>query len=808
MNMTNKGIIRKLTVRFLGAGRTRNIIVVNAIALTAVMFTSVFTIGGNMISAIQEQTMRQVGTRSHGGFKFLTQEQYEHIARSPLIKDISYNMVLAFAENKELKKVQNEIRYAEDKNARWNFSYPSVGKMPQTASEVACSTITLDTLGIPHQLGAYVPLEFTVGDMNYSETFTLSGYWTGDPVLGAQQIWLSRIYVDAVLLENAAVLAAGSVAQGDYAGTISADVWFENAVDIEVSLLRLISERGYLADDIYYGVNWAYMGSGIEFDPLAVIIAALVLALILASGYLIIYSIFIISVNNDIHFYGLLKTIGTTGKQLRRIVRLQALILSAIGIPVGLALGYAGGVLLSPFMLNIISVGDSFSTSANPLIFAFAAAFSLLTVFIGCRKPGRIAARVSPVDAVKYNGVQMSEKRKAKKTRNVTPLAMALANVTREKGKLCVIVVSLSLSLILLNSAFSAVRSFDMDAYLSNSIISDFAVADYSIFTATGSRVKNTNGVTADFLREAQARGVGKISNIYYHSKTDSMASQVYGVGEQELENCSDVAYERLRSSNYVIVSKYVITFGDNVVVVPEIGDVLTLTNDSGKACDFEVIGLVDEYPFSLSARFRYGNSLDIIVAADVFLDFFGAVQPMQTNINVSAENLPAFETWLDSYTGNQNPDMSFISRNTLKAEFDGLQMTYITLGGAMSFVLALIGVLNFINAVVASIAARRRELAMLQSVGMTGRQMRNTLFYEGVCYTALTVVFTLTAGLGLGYLIVQVIAGQIWFFSQRFTIMPSLYCVAPLFLICAIVPTACYKWMIRDSLVERLRVE
>jgi putative ABC transport system permease protein len=815
MNVANKGIIRKLAARFLKAGRTRNIIAVTAIALTSILFTSVFTIGGNMITAIQNQTMRQIGTSAHGGLKYLTMEQYENFAKSPLIKDISYNVLIGFAENDTLKKEQCEIRYAEDKMARWGFSYPSVGKMPQAKNEIACNTIVLDALGVNHETGSSVPLVFTVGGRRYSQNFVLSGFWEGDPVMRAQQVWLSKEYVDSVLDENAAVLAESSIEQGNYEGTISADVWFGNSFDIDGKMRRLIAERGYAYGEIQYGVSWAYAANGIDLDPTTVMLAVIILALILLSGYLIIYSIFIISVNADIHFYGLLKTVGTTGKQLRKIVALQALVLSAVGIPIGLGLGYSGGVLLSPFLLSLLSVSNSVARTANPLIFILAAVFSLLTVFIGCRKPGQTAARVSPVEAVKYSGVTVRGNRKTKKTRKVTPLSMAWANVTREKRKLCVVVLSLSLSLILLNSAVSATKSFDMDAYVSGSLISDFAVADYTVFSAVTS-YKNTEGVTAEFLREAEALDAEKISNIYFHpssesrSEHDMLIMQIYGIGKTELDYFSDIDYEKLRSGNYAIVSREVINYENAVVAIPEIGDTLTLIDEKndGIACDFEVIGLTDAYPNQLSARYYNVNSLQAIIADEVFLDFYGEVRPMQTNINVSAENIAEFESWLSSYTSNQNPDLSFISRETLKVEFAGLQRTYLALGGAMSFILALIGILNFINTVVASIISRRRELAMLQSVGMTGKQLRGTLFYEGVCYTALTAVFTLTAGLGIGRLILQGIAGQVWFFKQRFTAIPSIYCAIPLFVICALVPLVCYKQLAQESLVERLRVE
>ncbi|MDR1321292.1 MAG: ABC transporter permease [Gracilibacteraceae bacterium] len=804
MNVSNRGIIRKLTARFLKAAKTRNVIAVVAITLTSVMFTSVFMIGGNMLAAIQDQTMRQVGTNAHGGLQYITAEQYENFSESPQIKDMSYTVILGVAENDALRKELHGVGYAEDAAAQWNFAFPSVGKMPRAANEIACGTITLDALGVPHEIGASVPLEFTVGGVKYAETFTLCGYFAGDRAMPAQQIWLSRSYVDSVLSE--------SIVTDNFTGTINAYVWFGNAFDIEGKMRGLIAERGYSDGEIEYGVNWAYAANDISIDPTAAAIVALVLTLILLSGYLIIYSVFAISVTADIHFFGLLKTIGTTGKQIRRIVRGEALVLSAIGIPVGLLCGYFSGAALSALPLVILSVpgGD---TNASPPVFVFAAVFSLLTVFIGCRKPARIAAQAVPVEAVKYSGALGSGKHKTKKTRKITPPAMAWAAVTRENRKFGITVLSLSLALILLNSAVSATKSFDPDAYLSGLLISDFAVADYSIFG--NNRPKNTSGVTSDFLKEAAARG-GEVSNIYYYDRDNSgeTRAQVYGIGKTELANFSDIDYNALNAGNYAIVSKTVLHYdgaiqiSEDSVSVPRIGDTVTLTNDKGGSREFEIIGLVDEYPHQLSVRFHFINSLDIAIADNAFIDFFGEQSPMQTNINVDAEDMPAFESWLADYTERRNADLSYISRNTLKDEFAGLTTMYLALGGSMSFILALIGVLNFVNTVAASVVARRREFAMLQSVGMTGRQLRQTLFFEGCCHAVPALIFTLTAGTGLGILIVRVIAGQAWFFKASFTVLPSVICAIPLFAICAAAPLVCYRYLARESLIERLRIE
>jgi putative ABC transport system permease protein len=118
--------------------------------------------------------------------------------------------------------------------------------------------------------------------------------------MAAQQIRLSQGYVESVLAE--------SNITDRMIGKRNADLWFGNAFDIEGKVHALIAERGYAESEIEYGVNWAYAMSYI--DPTTVAVTVLVLALILLSGYLIIYSVLAISVTADIHFFGLLKTIG------------------------------------------------------------------------------------------------------------------------------------------------------------------------------------------------------------------------------------------------------------------------------------------------------------------------------------------------------------------------------------------------------------------------------------------------------------------------------------------------------------------
>ena len=122
-----------------------------------------------------------------------------------------------------------------------------------------------------------------------------------------------------------------------------------SALHIEQDLYNILANHGYQSESraagenyIPIGVNWGYSGSQLadNIDPMVVVTLIGLLLLILFTGYLIIYNIFQITVTNDIKFYGLLKTIGTTGKQLKRIIYFQAFLLSMIGIPLGLLSGY------------------------------------------------------------------------------------------------------------------------------------------------------------------------------------------------------------------------------------------------------------------------------------------------------------------------------------------------------------------------------------------------------------------------------------------------------------------------------------
>ncbi len=269
-----------------------------------------------------------------------------------------------------------------------------------------------------------------------------------------------------------------------------------------------ISRKAPGENYISTGVNWGYTGAQLsdKLDPTVVAIIVGVLVLILLTGYLIIYNVFQISVAGDIRFYGLLKTIGTTPRQLRRIIRTQALLLSLIGIPIGLLLGWLLGGVLTPVITAQLN-GVTTVVSVSPLLFAGAALFALVTVLISCRRPGRLAGKVSPVEAVRYTEGKALKQKAKRNGKGVSLLSMAWANLGRSRGKTFLTVLSLTLAVVLLTLTVTFASGFDMDKYVSNFTASDFILADAGQFQTGGDGFNDEMAVPEEVIDAVDAQG-------------------------------------------------------------------------------------------------------------------------------------------------------------------------------------------------------------------------------------------------------------------------------------------------------------
>lgn len=469
----NKKVIRNLADKSFKASRTRNMIAVLAIALTAMLFTALFTIGLGTLENFQRATMRQSGGDSHGVIKDVTMEQYEKLKDHSLIKESAACEILSDGVlNPEFLKRHVELWYVPEYHYPHRFITIKEGTAPVKADEVLVDDMTLRLLGLPEETGQQITLSLQLGQVDpqvVERTFTVTGILQSDPALNVGFVIASENYLTEYAQELKGSRDENGNVMGSGAGNIQMDVNFSNSWGIQKKLDQVITESGFSVtegdpDYLASNANWAYISDGTESDPVAMAAVGAGLFIILLTGYLIIYNVFQISVIKDIRYYGLLKTIGTTGPQVERIVGRQAWRLAAAGIPLGLLLGFVIGKWIVPLVLARSSyAGGEVEVSLNPLIFLGAILFSLATVWISTRKPARIAGRVSPVEAVRYTEGAGGKKKEKRSTDGGKIWRMVLSNLGRSKGKTVIIIASLSLSVVLLNTVFNISGSFSMD---------------------------------------------------------------------------------------------------------------------------------------------------------------------------------------------------------------------------------------------------------------------------------------------------------------------------------------------------------
>lgn len=487
MNVKNRKCIRKLSLKSLYANRRRNLIAIFAIALTTLLFTSMFTIVLSLNASYETYQFRQVGGYAHGTFKDVSPEQAERIAAHPKVKAAGIRKVIGITAEGVFAKVPAEISYMDANCTKWSYATPTTGRMPESGKEVAMDTAALQLLGVTPELGAEVTVSYSITDKDQTaftvtDTFTLVGYWDYDELMPVHYINISRDYADDI--------EAQAVKTGLQPFRTDLNVMLASGTNIQGQMEQVDTDLGYTWDSytdpnsVRIGVNWGYTSSQLEskLDPELVIAIAAFLLLVIFTGYLIIYNIFQISVAGDIRFYGLLKTIGTTPRQLKRIIRQQALLLCLIGIPAGLLLGYGIGAVLVPVVLHSIQLDTGITTiSTSPVIFLGSMLFALLTVLLSCSKPGKMAAKVSPVEATKYTDV-MQTKKKRRSIRGAKLHQMAFANLGRNKKKTVLVVVSLALSVTLFNALCAFVGGFSMEKYVSAMTCADFIVSTPDYF--------------------------------------------------------------------------------------------------------------------------------------------------------------------------------------------------------------------------------------------------------------------------------------------------------------------------------------
>ena len=880
MNVKNRKCIRRLSWRSLWASRKRNIIAIIAIVLTALLFTSLFTIAMSINSSYEMYTFRQVGGYCHGTFKEVTEEQIQNISAHSNVKAAGKRITIGYMDSGIFAKAPAEVSFMDDNCTEWSFAEPTTGHKPQGRNEITMDTYALKLLGVEPKVGAEIELTYTVGALSQmpyekTDTFTLAGWWEYEDISPVHYINISEEYAKEIEAE--------AMSKGLEPFRIDLNVMMASSLNIRGQMEQVNLDLGYAWDEtgegelVRIGVNWGYTSSQLDESMDATTLIAIVafLALVIFTGYLIIYNIFQISVTGDIRFYGLLKTIGVTPRQLRRIIRQQALILCVVGIPVGLFLGYVVGAALTPVVIAQTTLGVGVSTvSTSPLIFLASALFALFTVLLSCSRPGKIASKVSPVEATKYTEVSQNKK-KRRTTRGAKVHQMAFANLGRNKGKTILVVISLSLSVVLLNILVTFTGGFDMEKYLAKQTCADFIVSSTGYF---GNAHNTETFITEEQIAQIQANTNQSLSGCGYkmtgylpygwmseehwlqgmtrytsvenakampsqQNRRDDLVSQsalIEGLDESLFEKLTvvegDISPMFQEDSKAIAVVVRTDDYGNvnNLDSYPPVGSVQTITYiDEGYNIDRRTGNLCDENTPSEYIQFQISASHDVEYTVCAYVTVpnsmsfryytmgYSFVLPIEKLNNDSQhESVPMFylfdtsdaaaeasaEAYLADLTSDDLSELMYESKATLRAEFEGFQNMFLLMGGLLCAIIGIVGVLNFFNAIMTGILSRKREFAVLQAVGMTNKQLKAMLIYEGLFYALSSAVAAFVLSFMLNPLVGDLLENMFWFFSANFTVVPVLIAIPVFALLGYAIPSIMYGQTAKQSIVERLR--
>ena len=823
MKVKNKAYIRRLAKNILNANKSRRNILLLAIALTSILFTSLFSVALGLGKSMEIQTMKTIGTISHGSFKELSDKDINILSKDKDIKEFSIREKVGILDD---EKISAELSYMDKKGFEWSLIEKVKGKFPEKENEVFIDTATAKKLGYKGEIGEEIEVPFKIEKANTgeiiekkSDKFIISGTFQNpiDSNVGVGQIYLSKAYVDKLSLPE---------------NNNDVEVMLKNSFMIRDKLLKIAERNGYkVVDDpgnlsekeIRIGVNFAYIFSGdssFDFKTFLPFLAFLILVIV--AGYLIINNIFKISVNEDIKLLGLLKTIGMTKPQIKRLIHLESLAVALPAIIVGDIVGISiGKIILNKIFANNEMLTDvKLSLMVIILIILFSTAFTLLTVFLSVMRPARYAAKVSPIDASRHNETTIKKKYKSE---DISLGKLARRQVFSNKFRFISIVLSISLSAVILNSVLTYTGNIDLEKGISDVIATDYNIASpkYFRYMYLGSE----EGIDKKFIDEIENyKGFKSGGALYYYGyeydypdikiEDNKVAPILLGIDDYLINKQKFIDGEfdkdKWQTGNYIIIGEY-----GNKKSAFKAGDKIKI-NVKNKVKEVQVMSKI-EYNFSNGLRYFPVIKEDIndessptlsleyiYMNPNEYKELTGDQSIMSYGFDVEDSEKENFDKLLKSF--ENEPGFSYDSRDLqIKSTMEFKNLIEFA-GYSLSIVLFLISVLNFINVIATEILRNMVNLSILEAIGMTKKNIKKYLVKKNLIYSISSLVFSFIVMLLVNKFILIDFMEQTQWTSYKFVIMPLILVNFVNIIIGILFTGRFYEKHSQNSLVDRIR--
>ena len=717
-------ITKKLAKKSLQSEKRRNLMVVIAVALAA--FLICFT--GIVSTSLTQMQRNQVVDTYEAVWLGVEENDIETLKGLPEFERVGGYYMLG----EELSEQGYHASYVYNDAEMMEIGRDQMklleGNLPQKANEVVVSEYFLSTYGNNAKIGDSVTLD--------TESFH------GDYVVTGimDSVNEKEANTCAIILSKAALTEWKGFDPAGY----RAYVHFKNSDQLGEELItsycREIAEEYQLPNPSMNNKYFAYASKSFDFLPIVGVIV-----IVLIGGYIVIQSIFRISINDKIRSYGQLRTIGATPKQIKRIVKREGRKLGSIGILVGTVLGVCCGFLL-------------FSKGFNAVSYAVMVSLTLISgwimVSISIRKPVKIAAGISPIEAVRFTPVQ-KDIRSRKKNIKLNPVSMGIANFKRDRKKTISIVASLSIGGILLMvvSSIVLVRSPEQIARLY------FPDSDYKIYLQDLSEEMLVKGNPLNEELKQEVLSVDGVTDIIVarqslHTSIKTDANQNSGICDT-LTDQNYAMVEAALTEGTMPTDSHSIVIHDQIVAYFEDMGV-------GSTVEFSSIDGKQSIPVTISGVFSTSKMPVIFGHGRAHTDGSVFFAPK----DLFYELYPEITTFDYSWSIVSNPKKAETVKAELKnivAEHSNLALDEIDTAIAaeksqnsavfgsmqvLSWLVFLFGVINLINTTLSNQMSRKQENSVLRSIGLTQKQLCKMNICEGLCYALFATLATLIVGL------------------------------------------------------------
>ena len=794
-------ILNDLTIKNLKLNKKRTIVTIVGIILSTALMVGI----GLLFSSFQDYMIRE--TISYNG-KY--EAEYDDISLNKLNsidkKDFSYfyQKPIGFSEFGSVNEYKPYLYISSVNKEYFNELHLISGRFAENDKELVISNHINTNGGASYKLGDTITLKYGERVVEGVNTLANNEYYDDETlnIVGEKTYTIVGI-VERSNFEDysASGYSTFTLDMNDKEGTADVYVMFNNNKRIIKQSEDLAKKLDYDNAISYNSTLLALYGESTYGNIMKSMITMIVIMLSLVSigCIVVIYNSFAISVMERKKEFGLLSSIGATKKQLSYTVFFEALIEGIIGIILGIGGAYIGIGTVILIINNLI--GDilvlKLNLVTNIVFIIIPVIFMILVIFISALVPSRRAAKVSPIEAIRQNDDIKINKKKIKTGKLINKLfgiegEIALKNIKRNKKKYRVTIVSLFISIVLFIS-FSSYMNYTIDTAsdVVGEISYDYLIYYYDDGNNNDEMIKKVNEiVNSDDVKEYVSYSIDNVLLVDNYEYSDDYLEyyrnayaedEIKAITEQKIKGVSIIVMDDTTYNNYkkelgltsdkiILLNKFKgVSYGEkrinyNIPVIKNnnngyiklcnIDDstVEDIENDYSKYCNKTInnIYITDKYD-PMFEEGVYNDNYKIIVNRKIYeVTFDRKIDNVKYNIiSDNTDNIDKLTKELDKYDNVNYTNV----KESMKQANNMILVIKILMYGFIGLV-TLIGVTSVFNTISTSMALRKREFAVLRSIGLTRKGFNKILFFESLFFGLKSLIYAIPVSFGVTVII------------------------------------------------------